>query len=129
MQKYAKNEILSDFGERIRDLRLDFGWNQKEAAEKLHLTHNQLSSYERGIAEPTYRTLLQMSKVYEADMAYLFAIQEEKSRCIKYLELAELALLTQRQLKHRMNLILRMGMQCVACLPDENYKAGGGGGK
>lgn len=54
-------------GENLRQLRLQKGLTQEQAAAKLHITRQALSSYESQRTQPDIHMLLALAEVYETD--------------------------------------------------------------
>ena len=53
--------LTGNTGARIRAIRLKAGISQKQLAEKLNMTPQQLSQYERGTRSPKYGTLVKIA--------------------------------------------------------------------
>jgi len=54
----ARSEMLSAFGERLRDLRKARGWTSERLAQESSLTVSSVSNIERALQEPRLSTLL-----------------------------------------------------------------------
>lgn len=52
----------------LRQLRMDCGLTQEQAAEKLHIARQTLSSYESGRTRPDVEMLVRLSEVYGVDL-------------------------------------------------------------
>lgn len=52
----------------LRQLRIDCGLTQEQAAEKLHIARQTLSSYESGRTRPDVEMLVRLSEVYGVDL-------------------------------------------------------------
>lgn len=59
------------FPERLRMLRDDKGFTQKDLAEALNITVSTISHYENGTREPSIEILIQMSKILGVSVDYL----------------------------------------------------------
>ena len=84
-------------GENLRQLRLQKGLTQEQAAAKLHITRQALSSYESQRTQPDIHMLLALSEVYETDLDGILYGQEtslKNLRRLRTLALWLLALLT-----------------------------------
>jgi transcriptional regulator with XRE-family HTH domain len=72
---------MSEFGEKLINLRTDRGLSVKEACQKVGIPQSRLSELERGVRIPTSGQITQLENFYEtesdklADLAKLF---EEK---------------------------------------------------
>jgi ribosome-binding protein aMBF1 (putative translation factor) len=54
----ARAEMLSVFGERLRELRSSHGWTSERLAQESSLTVSSVSNIERALQEPRLSTLL-----------------------------------------------------------------------
>lgn len=66
---------MATCGEKLLYLRRRAGLTQKKVAEKLHLERSCYTYYELGRSNPSYRSLLQLSRLYGVSVEYL--IDEE----------------------------------------------------
>lgn len=60
-----------EFHERLRATRERLGMKQNEAATKIGIKNNTLSSYESGDRQPDYNTLIKIADLYEVSTEYL----------------------------------------------------------
>lgn len=56
---------------KIRQLRAEQGWTQKQLSEKLHVGKTTVSNYETGYSEPDLEMLNKMSKLFDVSIDYL----------------------------------------------------------
>ena len=66
-------EILKAFGRRVKALRKDKRWTQKELAAKVGVRYSQLNKYESGLHAPPPETLLELAGALDATTDYLLA--------------------------------------------------------
>lgn len=66
----VKGEFIM-IGERLRKLREDKKYQQKEVAEKLGMSHSRYSNYENGVSKPDYDTLLKIADLYDVSVDFL----------------------------------------------------------
>ena len=66
-----KDEILKGFGQRIRELRKQKGWTQKELAAKLDMQFPQLNKYECGLNNPPLKKLILLADTLNTTIDYL----------------------------------------------------------
>lgn len=66
------------FGQRLKELRTEFGLTQKELADKLNLTHATISKYEREELDPGKDVLIKLAKYF--DVSTDFLLGEQNSR-------------------------------------------------
>ncbi len=62
---------MASCGEKLLHLRRRAGLTQKGVAEKLHLERSCYTYYERGRSNPSYRSLLQLARLYGVSVEYL----------------------------------------------------------
>ncbi len=55
---------------RIKKLRQEKGWTQKELAEKLNIHQMQVSTYERGVHDPSIELLVKISELFDVSLDY-----------------------------------------------------------
>jgi transcriptional regulator with XRE-family HTH domain len=60
--------------ENIRLLRKASGFSQKELSDKLQLSSNQVSKYEKGDAQPRIETLILLSQLFDVDVSDLILL-------------------------------------------------------
>lgn len=64
------------FYERLRDLRNEMQWTQKDVAEKLNVTVSTISCYETGRTDPDIETIIELANLYSVSFDYLFALTD-----------------------------------------------------
>ena len=62
----------SNFKERLRALRKEFGLTQSELGEKINAVKQLVSNYEAGVCEPKFERLIAISDYFGVSMDYLF---------------------------------------------------------
>lgn len=67
---------MKSFGEKIRELRSEKGFTQKQAAEALSVTVPTLSHWECNYQEPSFKDLLNLCRFYEVSADYLIGLSE-----------------------------------------------------
>jgi transcriptional regulator with XRE-family HTH domain len=65
-----------EFHERLKATREKIGMKQNEAAQRVGIKNNTLSSYESGDRQPDYNTLMKIADLYEVSVEYLLRGQE-----------------------------------------------------
>ena len=65
--------------ERIRNLREDKDWTQKQVAEMLHTSRTSYCAYENGVTEIGLEQLIRLSELYGTSVDYLLGLTDEKS--------------------------------------------------
>jgi transcriptional regulator with XRE-family HTH domain len=66
-----REEIQKAFGVRLKKLRKQKGWTQKELASKVGVRTAQLNKYESGLHSPPFETLIQIAGVLDTSVDYL----------------------------------------------------------
>lgn len=72
-----KEELLSDFGKRLKKARTDKGMTQQELAESINTSKSMISGYENGKNDPARSVLINLSKQLEVSINYLMGWNEE----------------------------------------------------
>ena len=70
-------------GELIRMLRKQKGLTMEEAAKSLGISRQSLSNYERGVREPSLKTLITLSDLYQISLDELAGKKEYRERKMK----------------------------------------------
>ena len=65
---------MDSLGERLKNLRIDNRFTQKEVVEKLGITGSTLSQYERNKRVPKNDVLVQLADLYNVSTDYLLNI-------------------------------------------------------
>ena len=63
--------------ERIRNLREDHDWTQKQVAEMLHTSRTSYCAYENGVTEIGLENLIHLSEIYHTSVDYLLGRTDE----------------------------------------------------
>lgn len=91
---------MVDFGNILKQLRLQNNMTQAQLARKLDLTKSVISAYETGIRMPSYETLISIAKIFKVTTDYLLGIE--------YRQEIDLSGLTQNEISALLNLIKAM---------------------
>jgi len=67
-----EQDILSDFGNRLRKLRIEKGFSQENFADLTQLDRTYVSGLERGKRNPSYLILLKIAKSLNISVKDLF---------------------------------------------------------
>lgn len=65
------------FGERLKQLRVNRNLTQDEFGSLFRLAPSTIGTYERGLREPTYETLVKMSDYFNVSTDYLLGKNED----------------------------------------------------
>ncbi len=69
-----RTKVLEQLGERIRTLREERRYQQKEIAERLGVLPQAFSNYENGKREPDLLTVLKLAKLFDVSVDYLLGL-------------------------------------------------------
>ena len=70
--------MIKDLPEKLRNLRIEYGYSQKQVAEKLRISPSIVSFYEMGERTPSTEILLSISYLYNCSTDYLLGRQSAK---------------------------------------------------
>jgi transcriptional regulator with XRE-family HTH domain len=62
---------MTTIGERLKELRKQFDWTQKDVAEKLMVTRSAYAQYETDTKTPTVDTLRKLAELYKTSVDYI----------------------------------------------------------
>ena len=83
------NETRKAFGARIKRLRKQKKWTQKELAAKLKIGFSQLNKYECGLHIPPVEKLIQLSELFDTSVDYLLTGNRSEERPLHNIRLLE----------------------------------------
>ena len=63
---------------RIRDLREDSDWTQKQVADFLHVARSSYGAYETGVSELTPEMLIRLASLYHTSVDYLLGLTDQR---------------------------------------------------
>mgnify|MGYP001099100700 CR=1 FL=1 len=66
-----------NFGERLKELRIQSGLTQKALAEKLGVSPTGYAGYEQGYREPDFKTLVKICKTFKVSADYLLGLEDD----------------------------------------------------
>ena len=62
---------LKMMGDRLSELRRDFGYTQEDLSLLLKINRSSISNYEQGINEPSLSTIVKLANLYNVSTDYL----------------------------------------------------------
>ena len=65
--------------ERIRDMRIDRGFSQKQIGEFLNVKQNTYSQYEIGVLNYPVEVVIKLAEFYGTSVDYLLGLTDEKT--------------------------------------------------
>ncbi len=82
-------DIRKAFGLRLKELRKQKGWTQKELANKIDIRFSQLNKYECGMHVPPIEKLIQLSNSLRVTLDYLIMGNQEQQQALHNVRLLE----------------------------------------
>lgn len=67
---------MVNFGERLRTLRTEKGYTQKQLADRVGLAISAISSYESGNRFPTYDVMVKFARIFHVSTDFLLGMDE-----------------------------------------------------
>lgn len=74
--------MIKDLPNRLRDLRIKYGYSQKEVSEKIGASPSIVSGYESGERTPSTQVLLSLAYLYGCSTDYLLGKQNDSSQLV-----------------------------------------------
>lgn len=72
------------FRERLKELRDEFNFDQKDMGEKLNLSPSAYGYYEQGRNEPSLETLVKIAKIFDVSTDYLLGLSDNRQTPVYY---------------------------------------------
>jgi len=82
-------DIRKAFGLRLKELRKQKGWTQKELANKIDIRFSQLNKYECGMHVPPIEKMIQLSNSLRVTLDYLIMGNQEQQQALHNVRLLE----------------------------------------
>lgn len=82
-------------GQRINELRIAFGWNQVQLAQKLGVSKQTISNWENDNIQPSIEALVRIAALFHVSTDYLLGLDDQPQICVDGLPLAFVAHLVQ----------------------------------
>lgn len=67
---------METFCKRVKELRIECGWTQKEVAEKLKTTNSAVCDWEKGRTQPDLEMLVALATLFNVSVDYLLGLSE-----------------------------------------------------
>ncbi len=67
---------MVDFAKKLKEIRMEKGYSQKETSLKLGMSKNAYSNYEMGIREPSLDTLKKICQLFDTSSDYLIGLKD-----------------------------------------------------
>lgn len=78
LELMTNEEIKKAFGARVKELRKQRGWTQKELASKFDVRFSVLNKYESGIHFPPAGKLVELAEIFDTSVDYLLTGDESE---------------------------------------------------
>lgn len=76
--KFLDNESMKgEIKEKLRALRLDAGYTQKEMAQKIKSTDKNIWAYEKGLATPPAEIIVAYAEAFNVSTDYLLGLEDD----------------------------------------------------
>jgi transcriptional regulator with XRE-family HTH domain len=85
----TNKDILRDFGQRVKGLRKQKKWTQKELAAKFDVRPAHLNKYESGLHTPSLEKLIKLAEIFDTTLDYLLTGSSSDDRPLHNLRLLE----------------------------------------
>lgn len=85
---------MTDFGNRLKNLRLRKHMTQSDLAERLGVTKSVISAYETGLRMPSYDILIKISRIFRVTTDYLLGLESKQEIDVSGLTEDEIRALT-----------------------------------
>lgn len=72
--------MSKELGNKLKVLRNNIGFTQKQIAEQLNVDRSTYSNYERAVTEPDVKTLIKLAKVFGVEVGELLSSGERLSK-------------------------------------------------
>lgn len=81
--------MIKDLPNRLRELRMKYGYSQKAVSQKIGISPSIVSGYESGERTPSTEVLLSLAYLYGCSTDYLLGKQNDNSQLV--LDVSELS--------------------------------------
>lgn len=71
--------VIFDFGNRLKELRLQKKLTQTQVAKRLNLSKSTISGYENNLKMPSLDVLIHLAMFYGVTTDYILGLQDKKS--------------------------------------------------
>lgn len=85
---------MVDFGNRLKNLRLQQKLTQAQLSQKLGVTKSVISAYETGIRMPSYDILISISRIFKVTTDFLLGVEQKHSLDLSGLSENEITAIT-----------------------------------
>lgn len=85
----TNKDILKDFGQRVKTLRKQKKWTQKELATKFDVRPAHLNKYESGLHTPPLDKLIKLAEIFDTTLDYLLTGGSSEDKPLHNLRLLE----------------------------------------
>lgn len=69
---------MQEFAKRLKYQRLKRGYNQQQIAKVMKVSQVSVSNWERGVKEPNFSKLIQLSKLFGQTTDYMLGVSDKE---------------------------------------------------
>ena len=69
---------MQEFAKRLKYQRLKRGYNQQQIANVMNVSQVSVSNWERGVKEPNFSKLIQLSKLFGQTTDYMLGVSDKE---------------------------------------------------
>lgn len=69
---------MQEFAKRLKYQRLKRGYNQQQIANVMNVSQVSVSNWERGVKEPNFSKLVQLSKLFGQTTDYMLGVSDKE---------------------------------------------------
>ena len=70
---------MVDFGNKLKQLRIDKGFSQADLAKRINVTKSMVSSYENAMRMASYDVLIKIARCFHVSTDYLLGVSNKKT--------------------------------------------------
>ena len=93
-------------GDRLKEIRKDYGDTQQRLADKLQVSRFTVQSWEQGKSEANHDTLVAICRLYQVSSDYLLGLSDDDPLYVKNLQQQSLSPENLATLKHFENFLI-----------------------
>ena len=86
---------MVNMGDKLKSLRIENKYTQKQISERIGLAISAVSSYESGARYPSYDVLVKLSRIYHVSTDYLLGVTSQRTIDVSDLDEEEIELISQ----------------------------------
>ncbi len=72
---------MATTGQRLKELRIEKGWTQRQVADYCNIKRASYSNHELNVSKPSLQVLVLLARLFNVSMEYLTCVDDEKGDC------------------------------------------------